>query len=206
MIIDISWPITNQMSTYKNRNDVRIAEDVITSEYMKESSFSCHSHTGTHVDAPAHFIKNGKTVDKIQFDQLCRPVYVIDMTQCNDTISQSDLEDKKEIIVHNKAIIFKTRNSFLEDDARFNPHFVYLDKTAAQFLHEHGVTTVGFDYLGIERNQPEHETHKILLTKGIVIEGLRLKTVEQGLYHLYCLPLLLYNMDAAPARAFLTRI
>ena len=70
-------------------------------------------------------------------------------------------------------MLFKTLNStepILEDE------FVYISGDAAQALVDLGVTGVGIDALGVERSQPDHATHQILLGAGIVIiEGLRLK-------------------------------
>ena len=202
-IIDISWPITEHTTQYKNRNEIKI---VPTKEFdrdgVRSSCLTIGSHVGTHVDAPAHFLKEGVTIEKVSLEKLMGPCEVLDLTFVIGAITAKDLASfvfKKDII-----LLFKTRNSLLSFDAPYNPEFVYLDKTGAQFLADAQVRAVGTDYLGIERNQPQHETHDILLGAGIpIIEGLRLAMVQPGHYHFYCLPLAVHGAEAAPARAVL---
>jgi len=102
--------------------------------------------------------------------------------------------------------LFKTKNSALKNNAPFDPEFIYLDKTGAKYCVEQKIKAVGIDYLGIERNQPGHETHALLLENNIgIIEGLRLAHAEADQYFLICLPLLIPGADASPARAILCK-
>lgn len=203
-IIDISWPITCDMTTYKNRKDVSITTiKSLPQDCVTESTIFMHSHTGTHVDAPAHFIEQGKTINQIPLEQLCGTCIVVDCTQVVESITKHDLLIHQQLLKDQKKVLLKTKNSFCKETDPFNSSFIFLEQSGAQFLVDCGVQTVGFDYLGIERNQPVHPTHTILLKKGIIIEGLRLAQVNQGTYNLYCLPLLVQNADAAPARAIL---
>lgn len=204
--IDISWPITNDMTAYKDRHIVRIeSTKEFAQDKTRESLITLGSHTGTHIDAPAHFIEHGLTVDKIQLTHLIGNCRLIDVSMCADKITAHDLE-KHNVQAH-EIILLKTSNSAHAVTANFEPNFVYLSAEAAEFLAQKKIKTVGIDYLGIERNQPGHETHQKLLSVGIVIiEGLRLGHVDEGLYNLICLPLLLPGLDAAPARAILEKI
>ena len=201
--IDISWPITNDMTAYKDRNIVRIAPTKeFAQDKARESLITLGSHTGTHIDAPAHFIEHGTTVEQIFFTHLIGNCRVIDISTCHDKISVHDL-GKHNVQAH-EIILLKTSNSAHAVTANFEPNFIYLSADAANFLAQKKIKTVGIDYLGIERNQPRHETHQKLLSAGIVIiEGLRLGHVEAGSYKFICLPLLLPGLDAAPARAVL---
>jgi len=202
-IIDISWPITENMTEYKDRKTVQLKKikDVDT-DNMFETMITMHSHTGTHIDSPAHFLKNGKTVDQVKLKKLIGPCKVLHLTNVTEKITAQDLE-KFDIDV-NDVILLKTKNSDLEPTAPFNANFVYLDKTGAEYLASKNIKCVGIDYLGIERNQPEHETHKTLLAKEIfILEGLRLKnvTVTTGIF--YCFPLYIKNIDSCPSRVIL---
>ena len=203
-IIDISWPIRNQMTTYKNKQDVQIsATRTWESHQSRESRLSCGVHTGTHVDAPAHFVENGKTIDQINLNQLIGKCQVFDLTHVQDHITASDLEQLD--FANCERALFKTKNSLESDIGLFNLNFIYLDQSAAQYLAAQKILVVGVDGLGIERNQPGHETHKILFEHDIVIiEGLRLGHVAPGCYELICLPLALVGTDGAPARVILT--
>lgn len=203
-IIDISWPITPTMTSYKNNKPVLFThEKNFAAHQVCDSNITLNSHTGTHIDAPAHFLANGATVETIPLQTLVGVCRIIDLTNLEHKITDKDLEifDLKE----NEIILLKTKNSFLDVTQPFDTNFIYLDKTGAQFLAQKKIKTVGIDYLGIEREQPDHETHCILFEKQItIIEGLRLKEVYEGKnYFLCCLPLAINGLEAAPSRAIL---
>ena len=204
-IIDISWPITQNITEYKDRKTLKLEK---IKEYSKdnvsETLITIHSHTGTHVDAPEHFLGNKKTIEQIELNKLIGECKVLDLTNIEEEITKSDLE--KFDIQTNDIILLKTKNSNLSATDKFNPNFVYLEKSGAQYLADKKIKCVGIDYLGIERNQPNHETHKILLENDIyIIEGLRLKDVNNKKYMFYCLPILIKGLDAAPARTILIK-
>ncbi len=202
-IIDISWPISEDMTAYKNKRTVRIERvKQFDADGVQESTFFCNVHSGTHIDAPAHFVKDGVSTDSLSLSALVGPCKVIDMTHVESAITAQDLEHLP--IKAGDRVLFKTRNSALESTALFDPNFIYVDASAAAWLVNARIAAVGIDYLGIERNQPQHETHVQLMNAQIpIIEGLRLHHVEPGSYILYCLPLHLLHSDAAPARAVL---
>jgi arylformamidase len=202
-LIDITWPLNPQTTAYKDKKTIHFTATKNFAEHgVRESLITLNSHSGTHVDAPAHFLKDGNTSEKISLSALCGPCIVIDMTHCNECITQEDLKDIR--LEKNVRVLFKTKNSFLSPTAPFNPAFIYLEKSAAQFLVQQNSAAVGIDYLGIERNQPAHETHIALLENNIpIIEGLRLAQVQPRKYLLICAPLAIEGLDGAPARAFL---
>jgi arylformamidase len=202
-IIDISWPISSHMTTYKNRGDVSICPTrVFEQSGVRESSIQINSHTGTHIDAPAHFLPAGAFINELPLESFIGPCSILDLTHKKSVITASDL--KLHTIPENYAVLFKTTNSNLPSTAPFLPSFVYLDPSGANYLLEHSVKLVGIDYLSIERDNPAHTTHKLLLSRNIpILEGLRLSGVNPGVYTLICLPLAFIHLDAAPARAFL---
>lgn len=206
--IDISWPISEAMTAYKNRSVVRITPTKnFDTDRVRESLITIGSHTGTHIDAPAHFLADGATSEKIPLEATMGPCTVLDMTHCVHAITHTDLCAVADKIQPYARILLKTRNSLRTASDPFDPEFVYIDKEAAGYLAQRGVQTVGIDYLGIERNQPEHETHVTFMKAGVVIiEGLRLGLVSPGNYFLYCLPLALVGTDGAPARAILVEL
>ncbi len=201
-IYDISMEIHEGMTVYKNKQEKR-PKQVITvqQEYITESRICMDMHTGTHIDAPLHMLSTGDTVENIDLAKVITKCKVFDFVHLTDKITKEDLKSKK--IERGDFVIFKTRNSLRED---FDFNFVYLEKSGAEFLRQKGVIGVGIDALGIERDQPGHETHKILLGSGIVIlEGLRLKDVEEGEYFLFAVPLKIKGAEAAPVRAVLIK-
>lgn len=202
-VIDISWPINPNTIEYKNKAvlQIKTVKDIGV-DGVHETHVTMDMHTGTHIDAPIHFIKNGKTVEQISFDYLMGECKVFDLTYVQEKIIALDLQ--KLDIQKDDMVLFKTKNSSLPALGKFEPNFIYLDKTAAKYLVDKKIKTVGIDYLGIERSQPEHETHKIFFESGTtIIEGLRLDRAKQKKYFLICLPIKLEGVEAALSRAVL---
>ena len=161
-------------------------------------------HTGTHVDAPFHFLQDGKTVDQIDLSLLTGRAYVLHLPEV-DVITAPVLEDA-QIPPRTRRVLFKTRNSesWAKEDQDFNTDFVGLSEDGAEYLVKRGVKLVGMDYLSVAPYKKSRPTHESLLKAGVVIvEGLDLSEVSQGRYTLYCLPLKIANSDGAPARAIL---
>ena len=202
-IIDISWPITQDMTGYKDKKNVRLKQlKTFDNDGVRESAILCGTHIGTHVDAPSHFLRDGKTIDQVSLSQLMGPCIVIDFTAVTEKIVPADLQ--KHDITQEQIVLFKTKNSLTSAVDAFDHQFVYLDASGAQYLADKGVKAVGIDYLGIERDQEGHPSHGVLMNKNIpIIEGLRLQKVDAGNYFFYCFPLLIVGLEAAPARAVL---
>lgn len=204
-IIDISWPVAENVTEYKDRITVSFPQvKTFERDGARESVMTMNVHTGTHVDAPAHFIKDGATIEATSLTSLVGPCIVLDCTKVKDGITDAHLTVAAELLEKGDIVLLKTRNSEHAATAPFNPNFVFLAASGAHFLLNHGAKAVGIDYLGIERNQPDHATHATLLGNGIpIIEGLRLAEVKPGRYNAVIAPLLLPGCEAAPARAFL---
>jgi arylformamidase len=158
-------------------------------------------HTGTHIDAPYHVDDTGATIDSVDLNKLIIKCRVIDLTNIIDRITKEDLIDKN--IKTGEFLLLKTKNSEVEE---FQADFVFLEKSGAEYLAESGIIGVAIDSLGIERAQPEHETHKILFRSGItIIEGVRLKEIKEDEYFMCALPLKIKGVDGAPARVVLIK-
>jgi arylformamidase len=203
-IYDISMEIHPGMPVYKNKEDKRPVLTVrnnLSGGGTYESRIQMDLHTGTHVDAPLHMLPGGATVDKIDPGKMVTKCKVFDFTGLPDRITRDDLARKD--IQQGDFILLKTRNSYAN---HFDFAFVYLDGGGAAYLQNLEVAGVGIDALGIERNQPGHETHKLLFQAGIVIlEGLMLGEVEEGEYLLVAAPLKIKGAESAPARALLLK-
>lgn len=201
-IHDISMLIHRNMPVYNNLEDKRPRRDVVsTFETGRhyESRIYMDIHTGTHFDAPLHMVEGGDTIENIDLNSCITPCIVFDLTHLETEITKKDLENLE--FGQGDFVIFKTRNSF---SAEFNFKFVFIEKSAAEYLRDKKVKGVGIDALGVERGQPGHETHKALLGNGItVLEGLALNDIEPGKYLLCALPLKIEGAEGAPARAVL---
>ena len=202
-IIDISWPISERMTQYKNKNSVRMqATKTFVPDNVRQTSITIDSHVGTHIESQAHFMRDGITTDKIELQQCCGRCVVVDMTFVGDSITDEHLS-----LVHiepHAIVLLKTTNSELHDNDPFDPNFVYLSELGARYLADKKVRAVGIDYVGIERSQEGHVTHRVLMeSKIVIIEGLRLNMVHAGNYFFVCLPMAFVGLEASPARAVL---
>jgi arylformamidase len=167
------------------------------------SALSLGSHTGTHVDAPHHFLDNGVTVEQMPVEYLIGPCFVMEYTG-EANITASDLEAAR-IPEGTSRLLVKTANGRFWDVAAFHPEFIGFDDDAGAWLVSRGIVLVGIDYMSIERfHSPTHAVHHALLAAGaVILEGLDLRRVAPGEYFLVCAPLPVEGADGAPARVFL---
>ena len=196
---DVTGTIYEEMTVYKNKPEKQPKLNQVTTGYVTETRLELDVHTGTHIDAPLHMVVDGDTFETIPMDDLVGQCKVFDLTQVEDGISKKDLERFE--IQKDDFVFLKTKNSYEET---FNFDFIYLAQDGAEYLSQLGVRGVGIDTLGIERSQEGHPTHKTLFAKKIIIiEGLRLKEINQGEYFMVAAPLKLVGTDGSPARVLL---
>lgn len=196
---DITGEIFEGMAVYKDKPEKQPKINQLTNGYVTETRMEMDVHTGTHIDAPLHMTVDGETFESISLDKLVGKCKVLDLTASENGILKAELEEFK--LEKDDFVLFKTKNSF---DDHFNFDFIFLAEDGAEYLSEIGVRGVGIDALGIERSQEGHPTHKTLFAHDIIIiEGLRLKEVEQGEYFMVAAPLKLVGTDASPARVML---
>ena len=206
-IIDISVPVSPALPVWPG--DPRVVLErfrkISDGSDSNDSKLACSVHCGTHVDAPAHFIENGSTIEGLPLDTLIGRATVLDFPEI-DRITP-DLLENENLHPGTKRLLLKTKNSDLWADPEhtFNPDFVALSAESAAWMVQRGIQLVGIDYLSIQLfSDTEPQTHRTLLEAGIVIvEGLNLQNVLPGCYQLICLPLKLAGSEGAPARAVL---
>jgi arylformamidase len=198
---DVTMPITPTMMVYKNKEEKKPifhVDDQLAAGKSYETTLTMNLHTGTHMDFPLHMQENGSTSTGFDPSTLLRMVRVIELRQTN-IIEKKHLEALG--LRRGDFVLFKTDNSFIET---FAFDFTFVSQDAARYLVTCGIAGVGIDALGIERDQPDHQTHHTLMNAGILIlEGLRLKDVPAGDYDMIALPLSIPNRDALPLRVLL---
>jgi len=162
-------------------------------------------HTGTHVDAPYHFLGgNTPTVEQLPLNILTGRALVVHLPII-DRIDAKALE-KIKIPAGTRRVLIKTRNSEIwsRGEMTFQTDFVGISPDGAEFLIRCGIKLIGIDYLSIAPFKQSRPTHELLLAAGVVVvEGLDLSQVSPGKYMLYCLPLKLQGSDGAPARVIM---
>jgi len=204
-IYDVSVPLRPGMPTYAGEPGpaLEFLKLIARGDSANVSALSLGSHTGTHVDAPHHFLDGESTVESMSLEALVGPAQVMEFAEARH-ITVEDLA-ARVIPPEPGRLLLKTPNGRFWDDDEFHTDFAGLTGEAARWLVERGFVLVGIDYLSIEQfHSPTHEVHKTLLGAGIVIvEGLDLRAVPSGVYTMACAPLKVVGADGAPARVFL---
>jgi len=205
--IDITIPIRPGMPVFPGDPPVTIelAQAIAHGASCNVTRLDMGAHTGTHVDAPVHFIEGAGGADVLSLEALIGPAWVVDGMQLAGEIDEGALA-RLDIPEGEARVLFKTPNSALWDRDRFSDEFVGLTDGAARALVAGGISLVGADYLSIAPHGKAAPTHHAFLKAGVVVlEGLDLRDVSPGPYDLVCLPLRLVGCDGAPARALLHR-
>ena len=208
-VYDVSVPLSANTVTYPGDPGIAIKHwlRMANGDQANVSRMDFGLHSGTHVDAPAHFIEGGAKVDSMPLDSLLGEAEVIEVATNVDVIDETFVA--ANCARGSQRVLFKTRNSVYWGDTErgFHEDYVYIDPDAAHWLVESGVKLVGIDYLSVEKfNSDSFPTHLAFLSRGVVIvEGLDLRAVPAGQYELLCLPLKIAggSGDGAPARVIL---
>lgn len=206
-IHDITLPVSPKLAVWPDLPPVAFEHltHVTRGDDATTTNMHMTAHTGTHVDAPAHFIADGSGVDQLDLDLLVGPAAVVDAREAD--LLTADVLEGLAIPAGTKRVIFLTRNSarWGETMTTFDKTYVAMERTGAQWIVDRGIGLVGIDYLSIAAWSDLAVTHQILLGAGVVIvEGLDLRGITPDTYQLTCLPLKLLGRDGAPARAILT--
>jgi arylformamidase len=202
-ILDVSIPIRSRMPIWPGNAGVamRRVEAIADGAVANVSAVDLGAHTGTHVDAPNHFLEGEPGVDTVALEPLIGDAVVVDATAVQKTVDAAAVA-ALGVPAGTDRVLLKTRNSQLWERDEFSDDIVALDESGARALLDLGVRLIGIDYLSIG----DPGAHRALLgARTAVVEGLDLRAVAPGPYRLICLPLKLVGSDGGPARAVLLR-
>lgn len=206
-LYDVTVAVSSHVPIYQGdpKVSISVCHAIAEGDPANVSEIRFGVHTGTHVDAPNHFIDGARRVDELDFEKLVGPCRVVEIDHNVDAIEPRHLIGLGGI----DRVLFKTRNSefWSEPERGFRTDFTYISPEAAHVLAGSGVKLVGIDYLSVEKfGSTDFETHYALLEKEVVIiEGVDLRAVSAGDYEIFCLPLKWSGGggDGAPARTVL---
>lgn len=209
-IYDVTVPISGETPVYEGDPsvDIKLKLSMAAGDDANVSQICMGVHTGTHVDAPNHFVEGTKKVIDLDLETLIGKCRVVELAEDVMAIESEHVEGLSGV----ERVLFKTRNSeFWADIGQgFRKDFTYIAPEAAKTLVEKGVKLVGIDYLSVEAFGAESpDTHITLLkSEVIILEGLDLRGVPAGDYELICLPLKIAGGagDGAPSRTVLRKI
>lgn len=201
---DVTVPFSDKMMCFPTDPQCSIETHwaIKKGDIVNLSTFCFGSHTGTHIDAPNHFIDAGQTIDQLEMHHFLGVARVFEFSgqPCIDYSDISDLGIQKGDIV-----LFKTNNSQYMHVGTFREDFTYITGAAAEYLAQKEIRTLGFDFLSIEQyGSKTFPAHYAILGKGIVIiEGLDLTDVQPGEYQMISLPMLVHGGNGSPIRVLL---
>lgn len=205
--LDVTRTVTAGMAHWPGDPEVEIdlIVDMSKGEACNVSRLSMCAHTGTHMDAPVHFLRDGAGVEAAPLAVLMGMARVIAI---EDPVSVRRAELEKHAIQAGERIIFRTRNTLIPWESDFRMDFVYIAADAAQLLAEKKVSLVGIDYMSVGGFYHDMvETHVALLEAGIwIVENLDLREIAPGPWEIICLPLKIPGCDGAPARALMRSV
>ena len=205
-LLDVSLPLAPDLLTYPGNPpfELHALKRIADGGSSNVSRLVLGTHTGTHVDAPRHFIDGAGGADTLSLDLLIGRARVVEIDKRGgitaDELAAAGLREDLRVLL-------KTPNSALWNRATFHEDYTHLTEGAARYLVDQGVKVIGIDYLSVEQfKKPGAPAHRALLGSGvIIIEGLNLSDADPGMYEMYCLPLLVADGDGAPARVVLRR-
>jgi arylformamidase len=207
-ILDVTLTLSSGLPVWPNNPGVELERmnKIEAGANSNVSRLALGVHTGTHVDAPVHFIQGASGVDTLPLNTLMGRAYVLYLPKVS-RVTATDLS-RARIPPRTRRLLVRTRNSELwaRGDAEFHTDYVGVGPDAAEWIVTRGIQLVGVDYLSVAPWKESRPTHEILLKAGVVVvEGLNLNGVRPGPYQFVCLPLKLLGCDGAPARAVLMR-
>lgn len=206
-IYDVSLTIQPGMVTWPGDPGVALerTSKMDEGDVYNDSRMNMGVHTGTHVDAPRHFVPGGATVEKLDLNILTGPVQVVHLPD-NIEVITAEVISGLGIAADTQRLLFRTRNSRYWDESPtiFQEDYVAISTDGAKALVEMGIRLVGVDYLSVAPYYNTISPHQTFLQAGtVLVEGLNLEAVAEGEYMLYCLPMKLGGSDGAPARVIL---
>jgi arylformamidase len=205
-LIDVSVPLDANLPSYPHNTpfSLEAIQRIARGGSSNVSTLHMSAHSGTHVDAPRHFFDDQPGTEALSLDLLIGRARVIEVGS-RAGVAAEDLASID--LAEDIRLLIKTSNSRLWGSPEFHEDYVGVLESGAKHLVAHGIKVVGVDYLSVEKyHNPGAPAHHILLGAGvIVIEGLNLRSVEPGVYDMYCLPLRVVGSDGAPARVVLRR-
>jgi arylformamidase len=208
-IYDVSMTISPQMVIWPGDTplEINLTTDMKAGSHHNLSGLRLSAHTGTHVDAPLHFIDDGAAIETLDLDMLIGPALLLHLPDEVTRITAAILELLK-IPPGLERLLLRTRNSSrrIYEQREFQEDFVGLAPDGAEWLVTRGVRLIGLDYLSVAEYKNSQAVHLPLLAAGVILlEGLTLADIPPGLYQLICLPLKLKGVEGAPARVVLIR-
>jgi arylformamidase len=193
---DITRPLAEDALLFPGDPPISFAEE--KKERYRITQLAISTHSGTHIDAPSHFIPGAATIDEVPLANLIGHCRVVDLGEADGPIEPDRLAGR---IDGTKRVLFKT---VFSGESAFREDYPHLTLASARLLADAGMVCVGIDSPSIEAYEGDGSVHRMLLSQGTaIVELLDLSAVHAGEYCLTALPLRLARLDGAPARVLI---
>ncbi len=203
-LIDISVAIDEQMVCWPDTLTPKIEykKSIAQGDSTNDRNIQINLHSGTHMDAPNHFIKDGSTIEQICLDKCCGMVFVLKVE--GNVINKEIVDRYKEVFRVYSKILLKTENSVLSGD-KFDYNFAAFDTSGAKAILEYGIELIGIDYLSVQKfGNENNEVHTLFLSNNVILlENIDLSQVAEGEYELFAFPVKINGVEGSPVRAVL---
>ncbi|MBK5251721.1 MAG: cyclase family protein [Peptostreptococcaceae bacterium] len=206
-IFDLTHLIEPDMPVFPGTEPPEIIKaNTIEKDGFEEKILKMYSHTGTHMDAPAHLLRNGKTLDRYDAEHFFGKAFVIDSSgAAGGIIEKNSLKERENEIREADYVLFHTDWSRYWGEDEYYDNFPCLDIDAAMYLASFSLKGVGFDTISADPVEDLLLTnHRIILGKGMVIvENLKDldRLIGEDIFWFSCMPLKTINADGSPVRA-----
>ena len=205
-IIDISLSLNPDFPVWPGHPEIRFEriQEIGKGSKANVTQIELGVHSGTHLDAPLHFLNGGFDVTSVNLETLIGPALLVEVSDVQ--VINAAILETLSIPQDTERLLIKTSNSQLwsENKTDFHTDFIAISNSGAKWIVEHGIRLVGVDYLSVAPYGNSGPTHRTLLQAGVIpVEGLNFDGVKEGEYHLICLPIKLKGCEGAPARAVL---
>jgi kynurenine formamidase len=206
-ITDLTHLIHSEMAVYPGTEQpVFQVGNTLEDDGFVEARITMFSHTGTHIDAPAHLLKNGSFLDELPIDHYVGNANILDFSDLEGSIINVDkLQNHEKMIQKADFIILKTGWEKYWGKHEYFENFPTLSKESALWLSDFNLKGIGLDAISIDKmTSTSFEIHKIFLSKNtIIIENLtNLDAIESDSFILSVMPLKNKNADGSPVRAY----
>lgn len=205
-IIDLTHPISEGMPVYPGTEPpILKTECTIEDIGFLEKKITLFSHTGTHMDAPAHLIKNAKTLDKFPAGHFYGKALILNLTNIKGSIIElKHLETYKAALKDIDFILLQTGWSRYWGSEQYFIDYPVLSFDAAAWLGNFNLKGIGLDTISADKiDTVEYEIHNVFLQKEtVIIENLaNLDLIPENKLTFSCLPMSFENADGSPVRA-----
>ncbi len=203
-LIDISRKLDPSLAVWPGDTafERRSMLSIAGGDSVNLSTLNLSAHTGSHVDAPFHVQRDGRTIEQLPLDAYWGPAQVVTVQRTEGPLEAADFAHVD--LSRAPRLLVRSQGSFLPHD-RFPEAFVYPSPGLAEVLGAAGIVLYGADTPSMDHAlSKDLPGHNALLAAGIaILEGLDLREVPDGVYELSALPLKIAGGDGSPVRAVL---